>query len=123
LGKFYLADDKTSVKVDVIHLGNVQAKKIDEDTGKALPNAKLKFEYNGTFKKLTIALWVLLIGSISFGVYKNFTAIDMHTVHEKEVIEKQIVDTNKVESYVESFTSEYFPSNKAKNPLIREMND
>lgn len=31
-----------------------------------------------------------------------------HTVHEKEVIEKQIVDTNKVESYVESFASEYF---------------
>ncbi|KAF1290195.1 conjugal transfer protein [Candidatus Enterococcus leclercqii] len=62
----------------------------------------------GTHKKLTIALWVLLIGSISFGVYKNFTAIDMHTVHEKEVIEKQIVDTNKVESYVESFASEYF---------------
>ncbi|MBF2440919.1 conjugal transfer protein [Listeria seeligeri] len=62
----------------------------------------------GTHKKLTIALWVLLIGSVSFGVYKNFTAIDMHTVHEKEVIEKQIVDTNKVESYVESFASEYF---------------
>jgi hypothetical protein len=62
----------------------------------------------GTHKKLTIALWVLLIGSVSFGVYKNFTAIDMHTVHEKEVIEKQIVDTNKVESYVESFAIEYF---------------
>lgn len=62
----------------------------------------------GTHKKLTIALWVLLIGSVSFGLYKNFTAIDMHTVHEKEVIEKQIVDTNKVESYVESFASEYF---------------
>lgn len=62
----------------------------------------------GTHKKLTIALWVLLIGSVSFGVYKNFTAIDLHTVHEKEVIEKQIVDTNKVESYVESFAIEYF---------------
>ena len=62
----------------------------------------------GTHKKLTIVLWVLLIGSVSFGVYKNFTAIDMHTIHEKEVIEKRIVDTNKVESYVESFASEYF---------------
>ncbi|MGX7198767.1 conjugal transfer protein [Enterococcus nangangensis] len=62
----------------------------------------------GTHKKLTIALWVLLIGSTCFGVYKNFTAIDMHTIHEKDVIEKQIVDTNKVESYVESFASEYF---------------
>jgi len=70
---------------------------------KKIPTVKV-----GTHKKLTIALWVLLIGSVSFGVYKNFTAIDMHTVHEKAVIEKQIVDTNKVESYVESFASEYF---------------
>lgn len=53
LAKFYLADGKkASVKVDVIHLGNIQAKKIDEDTGKALPNAKLKFEYNGTSKEI-----------------------------------------------------------------------
>lgn len=70
---------------------------------KKIPTVKV-----GTHQKLTIALWVLLIGSVSFGIYKNFTAIDMHTVHEKEVIEKQIVDTNKVESYVESFASEYF---------------
>lgn len=62
----------------------------------------------GTHRKSVIALWVVLIASVSFGAYKNFTAIDMHTVHEKEVIEKQIVDTNKVESYVESFASEYF---------------
>lgn len=62
----------------------------------------------GTHKKLTIALWVLLIGSVSFGVYKNFTAIDMHTVHEKEVIEQRIVDTNNIESYVETFAREYF---------------
>lgn len=62
----------------------------------------------GTHKKLTIALWVLLIGSVSFGVYKNFTAIDMHTVHEKEIIEKRVVDTNSIESFVESFVKEYF---------------
>ncbi|HAC4846981.1 conjugal transfer protein [Listeria innocua] len=62
----------------------------------------------GTHKKLTIALWVLLIGSISFGVYKNFTAIDRHTIHEKEIIEQRIVDTNNVESFVEAFANEYF---------------
>lgn len=33
--------------------GNVRAKKIDQDTGKALPNAKLKFEYNGQSKEIT----------------------------------------------------------------------
>ena len=30
----------------------------------------------GTHKKTVIALWVVLIASVSFGVYKNFTAID-----------------------------------------------
>ena len=29
----------------------------------------------GTHKKTVIALWVVLIASVSFGVYKNFTAI------------------------------------------------
>lgn len=38
----------------------------------------------GTHKKTVIVLWVVLIASMSFGVYKNFTAIDMHTVHETE---------------------------------------
>ena len=29
----------------------------------------------GTHKKTVIALWLVLIASVSFGVYKNFTAI------------------------------------------------
>jgi hypothetical protein len=62
----------------------------------------------GTHKKLTITLWVLLIASVSFGVYKNFTAIDIHTVHEKEIIEQRVVDTNRLESFVKDFASEYF---------------
>ena len=37
-----------------------------------------------------IALWVLLAVSFLFAVYKNFTAIDIHTVHETKVIEEQI---------------------------------
>ena len=46
----------------------------------------------GTHQKTVIALWVVLIASVSFGVYKNFTAIDQHTTHEKEVIELQDLD-------------------------------
>lgn len=38
----------------------------------------------GTHKKTVIALWVVLVASVSFGVYKNFTAIDQHTTHEKK---------------------------------------
>ena len=55
-----------------------------------------------THRKTVIALWLVLIASISFGVYKNFTAIDMHTVHEKEVIEQRIIDTNKIENFRQS---------------------
>lgn len=62
----------------------------------------------GTHKKTVIALWLVLIGSVSFGVYKNFTAIDIHTVHEKEVIEQRIVDTNHVENFVKDFVKAYY---------------
>ena len=62
----------------------------------------------GTHKKTVIALWLVLIASVSFGVYKNFTAIDMHTVHEKEVIEQRIVDTNRIENFVKAFAKSYY---------------
>ena len=62
----------------------------------------------GTHKKTVIALWLVLITSVSFGVYKNFTAIDIHTVHEKEVIEQRIVDTNRIENFVKAFAKSYY---------------
>lgn len=71
----------------------------------------------GTHKKFTIALWVILIASMSFGIYKNFTAIDVHTIHEKEIIEQQIVDTNKIESFTEAFAKEYFSWQQSKESI------
>jgi hypothetical protein len=62
----------------------------------------------GTHKKLTLVLWFVLIVSVGFGIYKNFTAIDRHTVHEKEVIETKIVDTNRIESFVTAFATDYY---------------
>ncbi|EJD5807322.1 conjugal transfer protein [Listeria monocytogenes] len=62
----------------------------------------------GTHHKLTTALWTVLIISIIFGIYKNFTAIDQHTTHETKVIEQKLVDTNKVESFVKEFATGYF---------------
>ena len=46
----------------------------------------------GTHQKTVIALWAVLIASVSFGAYKNFTAIDQHTTHEKEIIELRLQD-------------------------------
>lgn len=43
-----------------------------------------------THKRIVIALWVLLAVSFCFAVYKNFTAIDVHTIHETKVIEEKL---------------------------------
>jgi len=61
-----------------------------------------------THKKAVIALWVLLIVSFCFAVYKNFTAINIKTVHETKVAEKEIVDTNKIENFVKGFAQDYY---------------
>ncbi len=59
-------------------------------------------------KKTVIALWVLLAVSFCFAVYKNFTAIDVHTVHETKVVEEKIVDTHKIENFVMDFAKVYY---------------
>lgn len=59
-------------------------------------------------KKMVIALWVLLSISFLFAVYKNFTAVDTHTVHETKIVEKNIVDTHKIENFVENFAQVYY---------------
>ena len=56
-----------------------------------------------THRKSVIALWLLLIGSVSFGIYKNFTAIDQHTTHEKE-----INDTSGIENFVKDFARAFY---------------
>ena len=59
---------------------------------KPVKEKKVRTVKVGTHKKSVIALWVVLIASVSFGVYKNFTAIDMHTVHETETIQLRLND-------------------------------
>ena len=87
--------------------GNMLFKKKDKES-KPKKEKKVPVMKVGTHKKTVIALWLVLIASVSFGVYKNFTAIDMHTVHEKEVIEQRIVDTNKIENFVKAFAKSYY---------------
>ncbi|MEQ2769905.1 conjugal transfer protein, partial [Faecalibacillus intestinalis] len=71
----------------------------------------------GTHKKTVIALWVVLIASVSFGVYKNFTAIDQHTTHEKEIIELRLQDTNGIENFVKNFAKSYYTWNNSKEVI------
>ena len=71
----------------------------------------------GTHKKTVIALWVVLIASVSFGVYKNFTAIDQHTSHENEIIELRLQDTNGIENFVKNFAKSYYTWNNSKEAI------
>ena len=79
---------------------------------KKIPTLKV-----GTHKKSVIALWAVLIVSVSFGVYKNFTAIDMHTVHEKETIQLRLNDTNGIENFVKNFCKAYYTWDNSKETL------
>lgn len=87
-------------------------KKAETVKEKKVPTMKV-----GTHKKTVIVLWALLIGSLAFGVYKNFTAIDMHTVHEKEVIQLKLNDTNSIENFVKSFAKSYYTWNNSKEAI------
>lgn len=89
-------------------------KKINE---KKVKGRKVRVKKVGIHRKSVVFMWILLIGSVSFGIYKNFTAIDIHTVHEKEVIKEKVVDTNGIESYVKNFAKVYHSWNNNKEAL------
>ena len=69
---------------------------------------KEKVKHEGLHSKRVIFLWVLLGVSLVFAIYKNFTAIDRHTVHEREMIEEKLINTNGIENFVKGFVKEYF---------------
>ena len=52
---------------------------------------KLRVYKINPHKKMVLALWVLLGLSFAFAIFKNFTAIDTHTIHEKTTIEKNML--------------------------------
>ena len=53
---------------------------------------KLRVYTANSRKPAVIVLWLLFICGFVFAVYKNFTAIDTHTVHEKEIVERRVED-------------------------------
>lgn len=74
-------------------------------------------------KCVVIFLWLLLISSFIFAVYKNFTAIDIHTVHEKEVIHEQVINTNKIENFVTDFAKVYYSWQQDRESLDKRNNN
>jgi hypothetical protein len=49
--------------------------------------------------------------------YKNFTAIDTHTVHEKEIIQLRLNDTNGIENFVKNFAKAYYSWDTSKEAI------
>ena len=84
---------------------------------KPVKEKKVRTVKVGTHKKSVIVLWVVLIVSVSFGVYKNFTAIDMHTVHETETIQLRLNDTNGIENFVKNFCKCYYTWDNSKEAI------
>lgn len=92
-------------------------KKKQTENEKEMKEKKIPTLKVGTHKKSVIALWVVLIVSVSFGVYKNFTAIDLHTIHEKETIQLRLNDTNGIENFVKNFCKAYYTWDNSKETL------
>ena len=77
----------------------------------------------GKHRKMVLALWLLLSCSLAFGIYKNFTAIDQHTTHEKVVVKEKIVNTSGVESFTKDFVKEYFSWKNNKEVIEKRMSN
>lgn len=53
LAEFHMESSmSTKLNINVIKLGSIKVKKVDEDTGEALANATMKFEYDGNSKEI-----------------------------------------------------------------------
>lgn len=77
----------------------------------------------GRRKKGVIALWVLLGCSLLFAIYKNFTSIDQHTVHEQKVVEETIKDTTGIESFIHNFIQIYYTWENDSEALEQRQED
>lgn len=79
-----------------------------KDKKQLLKTKKPRIHKANPRRKMVIALWIFLGISFSFAVFKHFTAIDTHTIHETKIIEKEYIDTHNVENFVEKFAKVYY---------------
>lgn len=80
---------------------------------------KLRVYTVNSRKPAVIVLWLLFICGFVFAVYKNFTAIDTHTVHEKEIVERRVEDTSGVEAFVWNFAKTYYSWSNNKDSVAQ----
>ena len=80
---------------------------------------KLRVYMVNSRKPAVIVLWLLFVCGFVFAVYKNFTAIDTHTVHEKEIVERRVEDTSGVEAFVRNFAKTYYSWSNNKDSVAQ----
>lgn len=80
---------------------------------------KLRVYTVNSRKPAVIAMWLLFVCGFAFAVYKNFTAIDTHTVHEKEIVEWRVEDTSGVEAFVRNFAKMYYSWSNNKDSVAQ----
>ena len=80
---------------------------------------KLRVYTVNSRKPAVIAMWLLFVCGFVFAVYKNFTAIDKHTVHEKEIVERRVEDTSGVEAFVRNFAKTYYSWSNNKDSVAQ----
>lgn len=76
-----------------------------------------KLIYIGTRKKSVFFLWLILIISILFSIYKNFTTTNREIIRETRVIEEKIVDTRSIEIFTTDFINDFYSWKNTKDGL------
>lgn len=71
-------------------------------------SAKPRIKRVGLRHTTTIFCWLLLLISVGFGIYKNFTAVDTHTIQQKTIVKTKLVDTNPMTTFVTDFAKIYY---------------
>ena len=71
----------------------------------------------GTRRPVVVALWALLLCAFAFAVYKNFTAVNTHTVHETTMVQQEVTDTNAIESFVTNFAKVYYSWEQSEDSI------
>ncbi|STB42759.1 SpaA isopeptide-forming pilin-related protein [Clostridium perfringens] len=98
LAEFHMESSMSAnLNINVIKLGNIKVKKVDEDTGKALANTKLKFEYDGKCKEIiTDSNGIASIEDIPAGTNVTISeVIAPNGYFNKGEIKKVVIEANK----------------------------
>lgn len=98
LAEFHMESSMSAnLNINVIKLGNIKVKKIDEDTGKALSNAKLRFEYDGKSKEIiTDSNGIASIEDIPEGTNVTISEVTAPNGYfNKGEIKKVVIEANK----------------------------